>query len=205
MAKDSYSTAFGYGRWAGLARLIATFLSGKNADGSDHAVPVSISGGVEINAETLELQTDTLEASLSSIDGKIPANPATSAKQDTQSGKLDTLISQTDGLEGFIDGVEALLTAISGKLTGAANYANSQVTAGVASAQLVAARATRRSVLIRNTDATNSAYIGAGTVTSGNGFLLKAGESVSIDTTAAINCIRDTADVALAVFETYDA
>lgn len=87
---------------------------------------------------------------------------------------------------------------------GAPNYANNQVTAGAASAQVVAARATRRAVLIRNLDAANSAYVGGGTVTSGNGFLLKAGESISIETTAAVNAIRATADVLLAYVETFD-
>jgi hypothetical protein len=115
--------------------------------------------------------------------GTVPTGAATAAKQDTGNTTLST---------------------ISSKLTGAANYANGQVTAATASGALVAARATRRSVTIRNQDTTNSAYIGAGTVTSGNGFLLKAGESIAIDTVAAINCIRATADVALAYFETYD-
>lgn len=90
------------------------------------------------------------------------------------------------------------------RFTGAANYANGQVTAGVASGVLVAARATRRSVVVRNQDDADSIYIGAGTVTSGNGLLLKAGESISIDSTAAINCIRDTGDCAVGYFETYD-
>lgn len=88
---------------------------------------------------------------------------------------------------------------------GAPNIAIGQVTAGVASGVLVAARATRRSVTIRNQDDADSAYIGTGTVTSGNGFLLKFGESISIDSTAALNCIRATGDVQLAILEVYDA
>lgn len=102
----------------------------------------------------------------------------------------------------LVDAVGAALDLASKK--GAPSFANNQVTAGVASAQVVAARATRRAVLIRNTDAANSAYVGTGVVTSGNGFLLKAGESISIETTAAVNAIRATADVLLAYLETYD-
>lgn len=115
--------------------------------------------------------------------------PATAAKQDTGNASLAS-----------ID------TKLSSQATnkGAANIAISQVTAAAASGVLVASRATRRSVAVRNQDATNSAYIGTGTVTSANGFLLKAGESISIDTVAALNCIRDTADVALGVVEIYD-
>jgi hypothetical protein len=87
---------------------------------------------------------------------------------------------------------------------GAPNYANGQVTAGVASGVLVALRATRRYVSIRNQDATHSVYVGAGTVSSANGFLLKAGELITLNTTAAINCIRDDADVAVGYIEVYD-
>lgn len=113
----------------------------------------------------------------------LPSGGATAARQDTGNTSLAT---------------------ISSKLTGAPSYANGQATAGVASGVLVAARATRRSVAVRNQDAANSAYIGAGAVTSGNGLLLKAGESISIDSTAAINCIRATDDVVLGYMETYD-
>lgn len=101
------------------------------------------------------------------------------------------------------DGTYAQAVSMEGS-SGASEYANGQVTAGAASGQLVAARSTRRSVLIRNLDSSNSVYIGRGTVTSSNGMLLKAGESVSIDTTAAINCIRATGDVVIAYLETYD-
>lgn len=129
---------------------------------------------------------------------------ALASKQDTGNTSLASLVTQTDGIEGSVDGIEPLLAAISAKLTGAASIAIGQVTAGVASGVLVASRATRRTVVIRNQDAANSAYIGTGTVTSGNGFLLKTGESVAIETIAALNCIRDSADVALAFIEVYD-
>lgn len=88
--------------------------------------------------------------------------------------------------------------------TGSPNIANGQVTAGAASGAVVAARAARRSVLIRNTDGANSAYVGGGVVSSITGFLLKAGESITIETTAAVNAIRATADVVLAYMEVYD-
>lgn len=96
------------------------------------------------------------------------------------------------------------LSAINSKLTGAPNSAVSQVTAGSASGALIAARATRRVFVVRNHDAANSAYVGKGTVTSANGFLLKAGESLSIESVEAWTCIRDTADVALGVIELWD-
>lgn len=115
------------------------------------------------------------------------AGGATAAKQDTG----NTSLSSIDG-------------KLTTPLKGAANLANGQATAGAASGVLVASRATRRSVIVRNLDAANSAYIGTGTVTAGNGFLLKAGESIAIDSVVALNCIRATADVALAYMESYD-
>lgn len=87
---------------------------------------------------------------------------------------------------------------------GAANYANGQVAATTTAATLVASRATRRSVTIRNTDAAISVYIGKATVTSGNGMLLKAGEQVNLDTTALIQVISASGTPSVAYFETYD-
>lgn len=85
------------------------------------------------------------------------------------------------------------------------NLANGQATAGAASGVLVAARVTRRSVSVRNLHATESIYIGTGTVSAANGFLLKAGESIPIYATVAINGIRaGTVDVTVAYLEEYD-
>lgn len=87
---------------------------------------------------------------------------------------------------------------------GAANYANGQVTAGVTASTLVAARPTRRSVTIRNMDATISVYIGAATVSATNGFLLKANESVNVDSTALIQVIAASGTPIVAYLESYD-
>ena len=88
---------------------------------------------------------------------------------------------------------------------GANNLANGQATAGATSSTLVAARSTRRSVTVRNTHATESCYIGAGTVSAANGFLLKAGESIPIDSVVAINGIRaGSTDVSICYLESYD-
>lgn len=83
--------------------------------------------------------------------------------------------------------------------------ANGQATAGAASGQLVPARSTRRSVTVRNIHASESCYIGTGTVSAANGFLLKAGESISIDCVGVVNAIRaGSADVTVAYLESYD-
>ena len=70
-------------------------------------------------------------------------------------------------------------------------------------ATMVIARATRKSVLIRNTDAAISVYIGPATVSAVNGMLLKAGESVPVDTTALIQVIAASGTPVVAYYETY--
>jgi hypothetical protein len=156
-------------------------------------------------------------------DSGASASPATEAKQDTGNTSLasiDTKFGQVQAsptantlLARLKDLLTGIVLAPSTNnigdvdvltLKGAANLANGQVTAGTTSAEVVALRATRRSVLIRNTDPANSAYVGTGTVSAANGFLLKAGESITIETTAAVNSIRATSDVTLAYCEVYD-
>lgn len=100
----------------------------------------------------------------------------------------------------LFDGATGLL-----KIGSAAHLANGQAIAGVESGALVAARASRRSVVIRNLHATDTVYVGAGTVSAANGFPLKAGESIPIDSVVAINGIRSgSADITIAYLESYD-
>lgn len=87
---------------------------------------------------------------------------------------------------------------------GAANYANGQVATSTTAGTLVAARATRRSVTIKNVDASITVYIGAATVTAANGMEIKAGQSINIDTTALIQVIAASGTPAVAYIETYD-
>ena len=67
------------------------------------------------------------------------------------------------------------------------NLASGQVATSVTSAELVPARAQRANVTIKNLDATITIWVGPGTVTTANGFELKAGESKTYVTTSAIN------------------
>jgi hypothetical protein len=87
---------------------------------------------------------------------------------------------------------------------GAANYANGQVTASTTAATLKAANSTRRSIAIKNIDSAITIYVGGATVTASNGMPLKAGESISIDTTALIQVIAASGSPVVAYFETYD-
>lgn len=85
-------------------------------------------------------------------------------------------------------------TSVIGQLSGivgATNLTVTQVTVTGIAATLVADRATRRSVLFRNTHTTASCWIGPSTVTAGNGFLLKAGESIPFTWTGLFEVIDD--------------
>lgn len=87
---------------------------------------------------------------------------------------------------------------------GAANQASGQVATSTSAATFVAARATRRSVTLKNLDAVITVYVGPATVTSGNGMPLRAGESISIDTVALIQVIAASGTPSVAYYETYD-
>lgn len=103
------------------------------------------------------------------------------------------------------DVLDALLAGIVVTPKGAANLASSQATSTGTAATLVAARATRRSVLIRNTDSANSVWVGPATVTTSNGFLIKAGESVPFTWVGLLQIIDDASNHAVVcVADEYD-
>lgn len=88
--------------------------------------------------------------------------------------------------------------------TGTAHEANSQVTASTTAGTLIVARATRRGCLIRNLDAAISVYIGAATVTSSNGMILTAGESVVVSGVTLYQVIAASGSPVVAVMDEYD-
>ncbi len=88
---------------------------------------------------------------------------------------------------------------------GAAFLASGQVAVINVATTIVAARATRRSVAVRNQDATNSGFIGLAPVGITNGILLAAGDSISVDFVGLIQGITATGQTAtFGYLETYD-
>lgn len=87
---------------------------------------------------------------------------------------------------------------------GAANGAQNQATLSTSSGALAPTRATRRSVTVANNDSTIVIYVGFGTVSAANGFILKPGQSISLDTTAAVNGIAASGSPVASYIETYD-
>ncbi len=96
------------------------------------------------------------------------------------------------------------VTSIITSSPGAAHLTTGQVTASGTAGTLVAARATRRSVLVRNTDAALSVYVGPATVTSANGMLLKAGESCPFTFVGLIQVIAPSGSPVVAFADEYD-
>ncbi len=87
---------------------------------------------------------------------------------------------------------------------GGAFMANGQVAATNVAATLVAARATRRSVTIRNLDGANSGYIGLPVITASNGMLFLPQDSISVDYVGLIQVIMSSGTANFAYLETYD-
>ena len=70
--------------------------------------------------------------------------------------------------------------------------------------QVVGANGTRRRLILKNCDASITIYIGIGTVTSTNCVPLLAGESISLETTAAIKALSASGTPQLAYVEEYN-
>lgn len=88
---------------------------------------------------------------------------------------------------------------------GSATLANGQVVPTTTAATLVAARDTRKRLLLHNVGQCN-VYIGVATVTTANGFLLPPGASIALFTTALVQAIIPTGSSGanVAYIEEYD-
>lgn len=125
--------------------------------------------------------------------------------------------AMTDGenqiLNALLD-IKAQQTSLSGgggsstvSLVGAAHAASSHVTASTSASTLAIARATRRSCLFRNLDASINVWIGPATVTSGtggNGMILKPGESIPVTAITLWQVIAESGSPIIAVTDEYD-
>lgn len=89
---------------------------------------------------------------------------------------------------------------------GSTTLANGQVSVDTTSGgvQIAAARDTRKSLILRN-QGTVAIYVGQGTVSSANGFLVNPGEALMIQTTAQVKAIAASSSATVAYIEEYDA
>lgn len=89
-------------------------------------------------------------------------------------------------------------------LSGSNFWATTQLTTSGSAQLLFAARATRRSAIVTNTDATNGVYVGLAGVTTTTGEFIAAGNSLTIPTTAAIYVVAAAGTPLVTGAEAYD-
>ncbi len=166
--------------------------------------PVSVTGPIT-NA-----QLRASEVAISAASLPLPALASTSTKQSdgTQKTQIvdgagNVIGSSSNSLNVNLLGTATPNVAIL-KMQGGAFMANGQVAATNVAATLVAARATRRSVTIRNLDGANSGYIGLPVITGSNGMLFLPQDSMSIDYVGLIQVIMSSGTANFAYLETYD-
>ncbi len=161
------------------------------------------------NAGTFAVQVDgSALTALQLIAGAIYAEDTASA--DLDKGMLHMAKrAATPAVTSGTDGDYEPLQTSKGRLwvePSSPVVAAGQVTVTNTSAQLVAARPGRQSITIVNLGTTD-VYLGAGTVTTSNGLLLVGikGAAVTIQTSAAINCIVASGTQAVSYMEEYTA
>lgn len=89
---------------------------------------------------------------------------------------------------------------------GGTAFAQNQVTVDTTSGgvTVASARDTRKTILIRN-GGTVAMYVGTGSVTTSNGFLVNPGDSLMLSTTAAVKAITGSSSVTAYYIEEYDS
>lgn len=158
-------------------------------------------------------QTSALSLTLAGllrVDGSGVTQPVSAASLPlptgaATSGNQSTIITSLSSIDGKAAGDTTNGNKVQVKIwTGPANTANGQVATSTTSGVLKASNATRRRITFKNTDAAITVYIGTGTVTAANGFPLKAGESYTKTTTAAVNVIAASGTPTVAYDEESD-
>ncbi len=170
----------------------------------------AITGNVAVTGPITNAQLRASEVSVSAASLPLPALASTSTKQSdgTQKTQIVDGAGNVIGSSANSLNVNLLGTATPNvavlKFQGGAFMANGQVTATNVAATLVAARATRRSVTIRNLDGANIGYIGLPVITSSNGMLFLPQDSMSVDYVGLIQVIMSSGTANFAYLETYD-
>ncbi len=114
----------------------------------------------------------------------------------------NTVNAQTVEAQAVVTVDTTGVAAVAGR--GSNLVAGSQVTASGTAGTLAIARPTRKSCLFRNLDSSLSVYIGPATVTSANGMILKAGESIPVTAVILWQVIAPSGSPVVAVMDEYD-
>lgn len=176
---------------------ILTFTSdmGQRIDAMMYAWPVLMAG----KTSTGKIVPVTLDA-----DGNLQVDATITATAESTAEATAAAPTYTEGQDAPLS--QDLKGNLRVKETGAASYANGQVSTSGTAATLLAARATRRRVIFRNLSSTAAeiVYIGAATVTAANGVPIYPGESVALAITTLIQAIAASGTPTVAYIEEYD-
>lgn len=189
-------------------------------DGELRASPVGVTGTVTVSGSVSvsnlpAVQPVSDNGSSLTVDGSVSVlnfpvtYPVTGTFWQTTQPVSGTFWQATQPVSGTVtanlaSGTNNIGDVDVASVTGTGSIANNQVSVTTSSAQVVAARAGRRALIIVQ-HGTTDVYLGTGTVTTGNGLLLKgtAGASISIPTTAAINGIVATGTQTVSYLEVF--
>jgi len=114
----------------------------------------------------------------------------------------------TSGVDGGLRvyaNLGAAVVPVSQTLSGAPSHAEVQVSISTGATLILAARATRRSIVIYNPDASLTLYVGASNVTSATGMAVAPKAAISIPSTAAFYGITASGTInPVSAMEVYD-
>lgn len=116
--------------------------------------------------------------------------------------KMQTFVNPIGGADVHAEAV-TLVDSNGVPLAGAPSLAIGRGTASSTAGTLAVARATRRSILIRNLDTALTIYVGPATVTTANGFPLLPGESCPFSWVGLIQVISVSGTPAWAIADEY--
>lgn len=179
------------------------------------SLPLPTGAATAANQQTDALTDAELRATPVPVDGSGATQPVSAVTLPLPTGAATAANQQTDALTDAelratavpVDG-SGVTQPVSGDMdvvsqVGAGNMANAQMSVGNTATQIVAARATRRSVTIKN-QGDVAVFVGVATVTTGNGIELQPQQSVALEFTGIIQGITASGSADVGVIEVYD-
>lgn len=150
---------------------------------------LSVAGNAYVHFQDTNLQASSVPLYVGAgFIAKVPFTQLLIENKVAQAGKIIRIVYGVD--IDFTAGVNATI-AITDQPPVRFSGTSQQHTATTTSAQIVPANAARKFIMIQNKDASLDVYLGFGvTATTANGFLLKAGATMTLDAAVSTNAIN---------------
>lgn len=150
---------------------------------------LSVAGNAYVHFQDINLQASSVPLYVGAgFIAKVPFTQLLVENKTAQAGKIIRIVYGVD--IDFTAGVNATI-AITDQPPVRFSGTSQQHTATTTSGQIVPANAARKFIMIQNKDASLDIYLGFGvTATTANGFLLKAGASMTLDAAVSTNAIN---------------